>query len=240
MSCNVLPMPNNFRFISKLPPQSTSKPFDDACEASWQHSLDLSLQRMRLRSLDALLLHSSSDLLRPDCERLLDWLRTVVHRGQVKRIGVSIYSSQELAYLPLEHLQIVQLPCSLYDQRLITDGTVQSLVSQGIAVHARSLYLQGLLVTPPQYWPQNAPPSLLRHHHKLYLWAKSNDWNLVQLALAWARRQSWMEAAVIGVTSSSEFEELYDAWSGPDPWEFHDPEAWAWPFGSDLDLRQWV
>ena len=102
--------------------------------------------------------------------------------------------------MPLNELQLVQLPCSLYDQRLLDDGTINTLRSYGIAVHARSLYLQGLLVTPELVWVI-APA--LRHHHESQSWL-SNGWSLVQLALTWARRQAWMEAAVVGVTSETE------------------------------------
>jgi len=234
-----LPRPNPFRVISKLPAQAADQPFDAACEARWQQSLEATLERLQLPQLDGLLLHAAGDLARPDGARLLNWLRTVQQRGQVRRIGVSIYAAADLEPLPLADLQLVQLPCSLYDQRLIADGTVQTLRSAGIAVHARSLYLQGLLVTPPERWPDAVAPALRRHHEQLQTWAQSQGWSLVQLALAWARRQAWMEAAVVGVTTAAELDELCAAWSGPDPWEGQQAEAWAWPSAQDLDPRQW-
>ena len=67
------------------------------------------------------------DLSRPDSSRLLNWLLAVQKRGLVRRIGVSIYTDADLHHLPLDELQLVQLPCSLYDQRLIVNGTVQNL-----------------------------------------------------------------------------------------------------------------
>ena len=238
--CDALPANHSFRIISKLPPQSVHNSFDSASEACWQQSLEATIARMHVRQLDALLLHSSNDLRRQDRDHLLHWLRMVQHRGLVRRIGVSIYSADELEHIPLENLQVVQLPCSLYDQRLIVDGTVDHLRNLGIAVHARSLYLQGLLVTPPQHWPPAVPPALHHHHQHLTEWAQRHGWSLVQLALGWARRQHWMEAAVVGVTSVPELHELSQAWRGPDPWQGHSPESWAWPSGSDLDPRQWV
>lgn len=234
-----LPRPNPFRVISKLPAQAADQPFDAACEARWQQALEATLERLQLPQLEGLLLHAAGDLARPDGAHLLEWLRAVKQRGQVRRIGVSIYAAADLEHLPLADLQLVQLPCSLYDQRLIADGTVQTLRSRGIAVHARSLYLQGLLVTPPERWPEGAAPALRRHHEQLHGWAQSHGWSLVQLALAWARRQPWMEAAVLGVTTAAELDELCSAWRSPDPWQGKQPEAWAWPAGQDLDPRQW-
>ena len=236
---DAMPSCHSFRVISKLPAQPADQPFDAATEVRWQRSLELTLERLQLSQIDGLLLHAAGDLARADGSRLLNWMRTVQQRGQVRRIGVSIYAASDLEGLPLDDLQLVQIPCSLYDQRLLVDGTVDTLRSQGIAVHARSLYLQGLLVTPPECWSEVIAPALRHHHEKLQGWAQRNGWSLVQLALTWARRQAWMEAAVVGVTSESELNQLCGAWRGPDPWQDQQPESWAWPFGSDLDPRQW-
>lgn len=236
----IFPEPNPFHLISKLPSQSCEEVFDSACQVRWQESLDTTLERLHIKQLDSLLLHSPSDLSRPDSHYLLKWLRSIRRRGQVRRIGVSIYSASDLKNLPLSDLQLVQLPCSLFDQRLITDGTIHKLRSSGIAVHARSLYLQGLLVTPPERWPEALPTSLRQHHEHFYAWAQSNGFSLVQLALTWARRQAWMEAAVVGITTAVELEELCTSWSGPDPWEGRNPDEWAWPSGFDLDPRHWA
>ena len=39
---------------------------------------------------------------------------------------------------------IVQLPISLFDQRFLHDGTLAALAKEGIEIHARSVFLQGL------------------------------------------------------------------------------------------------
>ena len=234
-----LPNPNPFRIISKLPPQSKDVEFNASSESLWQQSLNSSLALLQVTRLDTLLLHSSADLLRPDGERLLSWLLSVQSSGQVGRIGVSIYSADELQSLPLQSLQLIQLPCSLYDQRLISDGTVRDLHNLGISLHARSLYLQGLLVTPAEHWPTGISSAFRAHHQNLQQWAQSNGFSLVQLALGWARRQAWMEAAVVGVTNVLELTALCNSWCGPDPWDGFQPEDWAWRYSSDLDPREW-
>jgi aryl-alcohol dehydrogenase-like predicted oxidoreductase len=64
-------------------------------------------------------------------------------------------------------LDLVQLPLSLLDQRLLQDGTLARLRALGTAVHARSLYLQGLLLTPAEKWPPWVPPEV-RTQGRLY------------------------------------------------------------------------
>ena len=102
------------------------------------------LQQLHTTKLDSFLLHRSTDLLDSDGAELLNWLQSLQTRGLVDRIGVSIYEASELEALPLAHLQVVQLPLSLYDQRMIKNGTIERLQDLNIAVHARTSPLSRL------------------------------------------------------------------------------------------------
>ena len=44
-------------------------------------------------------------------------------------------------------VDVVQLPYSVYDQRMLANGTLKMLRSKNIQVHARSVFLQGLLLS---------------------------------------------------------------------------------------------
>ena len=161
-------------------------------------------------------------------------------RRLVRRIGVSIYSGTELDGLPLDKLQLVQLPLSLYDQRALHDETISALRTSGIAIHARSLYLQGLLLTPSVQWPHWIDPAFRRHHASLELWAVQQNTSLLALALTFARSCCDLEAAVVGVTQKSELLALLDQWSVmSDNWLIGDMERWAWSEGNSLDPRCW-
>ena len=97
-------------------------------------------------------------------EMLLHWLEDLKDRGLTKRIGISIYNARELEGLPLDRLQLVQLPLSVYDQRMIEDGTLDRLNELGIGVHVRSVFLQGLLLQQPAAWPQKFCLEFREHH----------------------------------------------------------------------------
>lgn len=234
-------LPNGHRFtlISKLPAQPADS-FSAATELAWEAGLQQSLRRLGCSSLDGFLLHQAADLRRPDGDRLLAWLQSLRQRGLVRRIGVSIYGGAELERLPLDQLQLVQLPLSLYDQRPLQDGTVARLEGQGIAIHARSLYLQGLLLAPADQWPAWIDPAFRQHHARLQSWAAAHGTSPLALALAFARRCGGLEAAVVGVTREAELAELLRHWNDPaDPGSIGDPERWAWPEGNSLDPRCW-
>jgi aryl-alcohol dehydrogenase-like predicted oxidoreductase len=131
-----------FRLISKLPAQNQPC-FTEKDRQDWEESFQRSCKLLQQPDLDALLLHQAADLRKPGGHHLLQWLLSLRERGLVRRLGVSIYSADDLVGVEPDLLNLVQLPLSLYDQRLLNDGTIAKLRSQGCAVHARSLYLQG-------------------------------------------------------------------------------------------------
>ena len=219
------------KLISKLPP--------GAPRQSWEISLKTSLQRLQTPKLDAFLLHRASDLLSPDGEALLEWLEGLRHRGLVERIGVSIYEASELEGLPLDHLQLVQLPLSVYDQRLVRNDTLARLHQRGIAVHVRSVLLQGLLLQSPQQWPPHLSPMFLEHHSR---WLENlHQKGLSQLAgaLDFVRACEGVEAIIFGVLTVNELAQVLQAWSHLEDSPLQEYSEWAWDNVMDLDPRHW-
>jgi aryl-alcohol dehydrogenase-like predicted oxidoreductase len=223
------PMPR--RLISKLPAQADP---DD-----WERSFQASLNRLQTDHLDGFLLHRSADLLGPDADRLLNWLESLRDRDLVQRIGVSIYDATDLDGLPLDRLQLVQLPLSLYDQRLLLNGTVDHLRDSGLAVHARSLLLQGLLLKPADQWPSFLSTGFHQHHRQLIQYLATRGLSLLDAALAFARSCAGLEAVLVGVLSAQELTELLATWNAMDAAAMGSVSAWSWDNGQDLDPRRW-
>ena len=133
-----LPAAHEFRLISKLPAQPQPMFTAQDVEA-WDQAFHKSCQRLGVQSLDALLLHAPADLGKPGGEYLEAWLLNLRQQGLVQRVGVSIYEAEDLDEVNPALLDLVQLPLSLYDQRLLNDGTLARLRDNGTVVHARSI-----------------------------------------------------------------------------------------------------
>lgn len=233
-----LPKVHHLRVISKLPAQPQIA-FTEQDEASWEREFRLSCERLGLESLDALLLHAPAELSKPGGNFLADWLFGLRQRGLVQRLGVSIYTSDELEGVNPDLLDLVQLPLSLYDQRLLRDGTVTRLRGSGTVLHARSLYLQGLLLTPAKKWPNWATPNVLRHHQRLEVLARERGCRLIDLALGFAKEQTELEAVVLGVCSTQELTQLRDSWTTLSPWQEGEWQSWGLQDLEALDPRGW-
>ena len=227
-----------FQLISKLPVQPQHS-FTAADQAIWEQTFQASCERLGMKSLDALLLHAPADLRKPGGHHLEAWLLSLRERGLVQRLGVSIYEASDLDGLDAILLDLVQLPLSLYDQRLFQDGTLARLRASGTTLHARSLYLQGLLLSPSERWPSWVRPEVLLHHQKLEALAQDRGCQLIDLALGFARVQKDLEAVVLGLCSCKELAELKSAWAASSPWQEGEWQAWALHDPFIINPRRW-
>ncbi len=220
------------RLISKLPAGTDRH--------SWEESLITSLQRLQTPKLNGFLLHRASDLLLPHGGALLNWMESLRDRGLVERIGVSIYEASDLEGLPLNRLQLVQLPLSVYDQRLIHDGTVNKLQNLNIAVHVRSVFLQGLLLQSPSDWPERFSTSFRNHHVSWLKYLNSHGVIPLAAALDFVRSCEGVEAILVGVASLHEFSQLLSCWNNAAKplmnWKIKD---WSWNASAEIDPRAW-
>jgi aryl-alcohol dehydrogenase-like predicted oxidoreductase len=233
-----LPASHCFRVISKLPAQPQPA-FTERDLDNWEQGFSSSCERLGLKRLDALLLHEPANLRKSGATFLEEWLIGLRSRGLVQRLGVSIYTSGDLEGVNPELLDLVQLPLSLFDQRLLRDGTVARLRASGTAIHARSLYLQGLLLTPAEHWPSWVSEESRNHQQALEALARDRNCRLVDLVLGFGQAQRDLEAVVMGLCNIGELRELQATWAAPSPWQEDEWGTWALQDLDIIDPRCW-
>ena len=170
-----------------------------------------SLERLRRPGIDTLLFHRAADLDRDDAGELLEAAEDLKRTGLTRRLGVSVYESTDLdAVLRRGSWDVVQLPLSIIDQRLIRSGHLARLAGAGIEVHVRSTFLQGLLLGPPEDLPGFAVPfaSALSRVHE-----RSRDLGIspLELCLAFVRRLPEVSVCLIGLSGLGDLEQALAA-----------------------------
>ena len=84
--------------------------------------------------------------------------------GQIQMLGVSVGSPAEAETLLADRdVALVQIPCSLLDQRLLRSGLLNRLRASGKDIFVRSIFLQGIAHLG---W-ENMPARLREHAHSL-------------------------------------------------------------------------
>jgi aryl-alcohol dehydrogenase-like predicted oxidoreductase len=205
----------------------------DAVEAQAR----VSLRRLGLAKADALLVSNATDLLGPEGPALWKRMRRLQELGLFERIGVSAYAEDEPLHLARRFRpDLMQVPASLLDQRLVADGTLSELAALGVQVHLRSIFMQGLLFLTDRLPPQVAAagPRLSRVRRMI---AEAGS-DPLRAALAFALDQEEASAVVVGVTSAAELRAIIAAAAAPSPGL--DWARFALEHAVAVDRQQWA
>ncbi|MCB1509486.1 MAG: aldo/keto reductase [Hyphomicrobiaceae bacterium] len=167
-----------------------------------------SLAALKREHVYGLLAHEADDLLGPAGETIWQAMQAHKRAGRVTKIGASVYTGRQIDALMARYdLDLVQLPINALDDRLIRDGQLARLHARGVEVHARSLFLQGLLLQAPDaIEPRFAPlPERVRALHAVFAAAGLSP---LEGALAAIMRRPEISRTVVGVTSTREWDAI--------------------------------
>jgi D-threo-aldose 1-dehydrogenase len=185
-----------------------------------QHGVHAVIARVResihtLGAVDLLLVHSVKDLLGPSGTTLWRALQALKAEGLIGGVGISAYAADDPVALA-EHFRpdAMQLPFSLLDQRLLQDGSLARLKALGVEIHARSLFLQGLLFmsSPPEKLGA-AGPMLARIKTEI----RRAGTTPLAAALGFVLSRPEIDVAVVGMTGVQQLSEIVSAALSPLP-----------------------
>ena len=226
------------RIITKTPQQMSGG--TGAANASFLHNtFEQSLVKLRVDSVYGLLVHHGADLMGPNSGRLWAELESLKARHKVRRIGVSVYAPDELNRI-LERfpVEIVQLPINLLDQRFQRCGLLEQLGKAGIEVHARSVFLQGVLLAQPPQLPDYFRP-LRSHLTALHREADKSGCSMLTIALGHTLRLNDVGTVLVGIDNASQLEQIVKAAHPPMPTDL-DWDDWAVNQECWVNPSRWV
>jgi aryl-alcohol dehydrogenase-like predicted oxidoreductase len=195
----------SFKVVTKTP-KFASATIRDMHVHEMAQSLHQSLQRLSSKKVYGLLVHHAQDLLVTGSDKLISSMMNLKERGFVEKVGVSIYDSAQIdAVLKIFTPDIVQVPISVFDQRLLLNGQLEIMKEMGIEIHARSVFMQGLLLMPSNRVPSYFDPirSLLTRWRAE---AEDQGMSLVEAALSFVRDIIYVDTVLVGVESVRQFQ----------------------------------
>jgi len=174
-----------------------------------------SLRRLKLERARAILVRPASILLDAEGARLWTGLRKLQDQGLFETVGICACACDDPIGLARRFKpDVMQLPVSLLDRRMIDNGVLTELAAMDVELHLRSTFLRGLLFEPA---PVEAPQiSRLR---RLLAEAGADP---MQAALAFALGRPEASKVIIGMGSPLELRAVLAAAKAPTPaldWE---------------------
>jgi aryl-alcohol dehydrogenase-like predicted oxidoreductase len=195
-----LPEQNRFRIIIKTPSFKKSR-YTAADGNTIKSAFYESLERLRLSSVAGLLIHHADDALAEGSEFLYEVMHELKSKGLVEKIGFSVYTKEQInQLLGLYDFELIQVPVNVLDQRLIKGDELKKLKDKGIEVHARSIFLQGLLLMDPDtIHPFFNEIRLLLQKYKRFLYL--NGLSFVEGAIAFIKKIPEIDHIIVGVNN---------------------------------------
>lgn len=196
-----------------------------------------SLARLRKSSLKGLTFHSAESFLQ-DPRRSSEFVSRAKDEGWIDTWGVSVYDPSEAEKIfEISSPDYLQAPVSIADRRFLDGEVLSHFREKGTDLHARSVFLQGLLVCDETKLPPNFEkwvPLFMGYSQA----AKSLNISKFQLALLAVIQNPSIQSVVIGVNEQPHLLELIDSLRAEDtlcPEDFD--------YSEDLDLidpRRWT
>ncbi len=208
-----LPAEHRFRIVTKTPKFLGT---DDASIATTlKGAFAESCKRLRQPRVYGLLVHDANDLLGAKGDVIWRSMQELQLENGVTSIGASVYSGSQIDCLLQRYpIDLVQLPLSVLDQRLIQSGHLERLAERNVEVHVRSVFLQGALLMSPDSLPPylaGLRPSI----EQISTRAASIGLSPLQAALRFVVGLKQVAAVVCGVESVAQFDQLVAALEHP-------------------------
>ena len=202
---------NNYRIITKTTPLKNGV---DGVIKGFHQSLD----SLNVGQVDGLLIHNIDDTKDKRFSKLFHKLNELKEEGVIKKIGFSTYTPEQVDFL-LENFDfdLIQVPFNVFDTRLVEGGQLKALKKRNIEIHARSVFLQGVLLSLDSLSDYFTTwDAQFEQYQEL---VREKELSLLEYALNFALNTQELDKILVGVDSVDQLTDIVNA------------------FKSDVDLK---
>lgn len=176
----------------------------DLTSKQLEEQFNNSLRALQTSKVESFLVHSVKQLKGTEGKSLIKYLQSLKDKGLAKRIGVSVYDADDIdTVLKMFRPDVIQLPISIADQRLVHSGHLEKLKKLDITTQARSVFLQGLLLTNPS----ELPPFFREVRHMVQQ-LHENFSTPEEACMAFVRNSGLIDEVVFGVHTGQQLKKI--------------------------------
>lgn len=176
----------NFKIVSKYPKGKVSV----------AERFNGSLKRLKVDKLYGYLLHHFEVF--KNNPKVWDEFVALKESGMVQKIGFSLYSPEELEFI-LENkspFDLIQVPFNIFDKKFLP--YMKELHENGVEIHVRSTFLQGLFFKDRETLPEKLLP-MKKYLLQLDEFSKQSGLSISEIALNYNLQNPYIDGVLIGV-----------------------------------------
>lgn len=212
------------RKTSKMPFITTKVDIDtkpdatpEEVEQAMRDSINDSLSRLGVEKVDCLLIHDVVYMTKHG-DVVDNVLQKFIDEGLTTIVGVSIYTPEDVEEA-LKHklYKAIQVPMSIFDQKLISGGYIEKLEKNGFIIFVRSVFLQGLFFMDPDTMTD---PDLIKYaapyNRKLREFCQKAGMSIAEFAISFIRDVPGITSLVLGSDTSCQVMQNIEYMNAPE------------------------
>ena len=159
---------------------------------------------LKKKKIYAILFHDETQLLSKNGKKIFKSLNNFKQKKIIQKIGVSFYSTEKLLKTLYSYdLDLVQIPVNYLDQKFINVKIINLLKKKRVEVHARSIFLKGLLHKKN---PKNR--KFKKFIHYLNNWHKLNKVTNLESSISFLSKLDFINKYVVGIENLSQLKQI--------------------------------
>lgn len=181
-----------------------TKFYNHEFNGNFRERVENDINALKVKKLYGYLFHKKNDF--DKYYNKLPQLVELKKEGLIKKIGVSLYSNNEIEDVLNKDFQvdIIQIPFNVLDNNNKRGEILSGVKKRGIEIHTRSAFLQGL------FFKKELPGNLLAlqpYLNSLLQISKEMSLPIEQLALNYCLNQPFIDKVLIGIDSKKQLRE---------------------------------
>lgn len=166
------------------------------------------LTKLKLKNFYCVMLHNTECLKNDKKSEIFEILRELKRNKLTKKIGYSIYDKKELdRFYRYFKPDIIQGPLNIFNQELLRSGWLKKLKKDKVKFHARSIFLQGLLLKKKNELPVYFK-KYFKHFDKYYSFLEKNRISQISLCFNFIYHLKFVDKIVVGIESKKNLIEI--------------------------------
>tara|TARA_Y100000591_G_scaffold308612_1_gene309151 strand:+ start:860 stop:1708 length:849 start_codon:yes stop_codon:yes gene_type:complete len=174
-----------------------------------EKQINISRKKLRLKKLYCVLIHNCESLLKKNGHDLFRKLFDLKKRNLISRIGISIYDPKEFIKLKKKgyRFDIIQIPYSIFDKRFSRNNILEDMKKTGAEIHARSIFLQGLLLENKKIPIKFKKWSTVWNKWNSFI--NKNNYKRSNVCLSFVLANRYIDKIILGFSSNKEIKEIF-------------------------------
>lgn len=200
----------NFMITSKI--SNIKKKTHNRLEYLITQKIKKILKDLNTKKLYALLIHDVSELNGKFGKIFFKILTMLKKKNTIKKIGVSVYRKKELDFVIKNFkIDIVNIPISIANREFYEKRYLYTIKKKKIEIHARSVFLQGLLLSQRDKLPRKFKNN--KFFLEWFRWLDINDYSSIDMALAFVKNIKYIDRIVVGVDNLNQLKMIFKSYN---------------------------